>query len=139
MSLIEINFSPNRKELRKFGIISLIASILFAVLLYLLKGIALQWTAVICAAGFIIFLSSVLSLKVTRVIYLGLILLTLPIALVVGFTLMTLFYFLLLMPIGLIFRLIGRDALCRKFDSTVDSYWIPRQKPDNLDRYFHQF
>jgi hypothetical protein len=139
MSLIEINFSPNRNELRKFGIISLIASVLFAVLLYLLKGLALQWMAVIIAAGFIIFLSSVLSPKVTRIIYLGLILLTLPIGLVLSFTLMAIFYFFVLMPVGLVFRLIGRDALGRKFDSTVDSYWVPRQPPDSLDRYFHQF
>ncbi len=139
MSLIEINWSPNRKELRKFGIIFLIASTLIALLLYLLKGLGIQWMAVIFAVGFVIFLSSVLSLKVTRGIYLGLILLTLPIGLVVSFTLMAIFYFLLLMPIGLIFRLIGRDALGRKFDSTVDSYWVPRQPPDSLDRYFHQF
>ena len=139
MSLIEINWTPNRKELRKFGIISLIASALFAVLLYLLKGLALQWMAVICAAGFVVFLSSVLAPKVTRIIYLGLILLTSPIGLVVSFTLMTLFYFFVLMPIGLIFRLIGRDALGSKFDSTVNSYWVPRQPPDSLDRYFHQF
>ncbi|MHC4587320.1 MAG: hypothetical protein ACYS3N_22570 [Planctomycetota bacterium] len=139
MSLIEINWSPNRKELRKFGIIFLIASTLIALLLYLLKGLGIQWMAVIFAVGFVIFLSSMLSLKVTRGIYLGLILLTLPIGLVVSFTLMAIFYFLLLMPIGLIFRLSGRDALGRKFDSTVDSYWIPRQPPDSLDRYFHQF
>ncbi|MHC4463455.1 MAG: hypothetical protein ACYS30_18770 [Planctomycetota bacterium] len=139
MSLIEINWSPNRKELRKFGIIFLIASTLIALLLYLLKGLGIQWMAVIFAVGFVIFLSSVLSLKVTRGIYLGFILLTLPIGLVVSFTLMAIFYFLLLMPIGLIFRLSGRDALGRKFDSTVDSYWIPRQPPDSLDRYFHQF
>jgi hypothetical protein len=139
MSLIEINWSPNRKELRKFGIIFLIASTLIALLLYLLKGLGIQWMAVIFAVGFVVFLSSVLSLKVTRGIYLGLILLTLPIGLVVSFTLMAIFYFLLLTPIGLIFRLIGRDALGRKFDSTVDSYWVPRQPPDSLDRYFHQF
>lgn len=139
MSLIEINWSPNRKELRKFGIIFLIASTLIALLLYLLKGLGIQWMAVIFTVGFVVFLSSVLSLKVTRGIYLGLILLTLPIGLVVSFTLMAIFYFLLLTPIGLIFRLIGRDALGRKFDSTVDSYWIPRQPPNSLDRYFHQF
>ena len=139
MSLIEINWSPNRKELRKFGIIFLIASTLIALLLYLLKGLGIQWMAVIFAVGFVVFLSSVLSLKVTRGIYLVLILLTLPIGLVISFTLMAIFYFLLLTPIGLIFRLIGRDALGRKFDSTVDSYWVPRQPPDSLDRYFHQF
>ncbi|MDH4238312.1 MAG: hypothetical protein OEW48_01990 [Phycisphaerae bacterium] len=139
MSLIEINWSPNHKELRKFGIISLIASALIALLLYVLKEFGIQWVAVIFFVGFIIFVSSMISLKVTRVIYLGLILVTMPIGLAVSFTLMAIFYFLLLTPLGLIFRLMGRDALGRKFDSNTNSYWIVRRPPENLDRYFHQF
>jgi hypothetical protein len=139
MSLIEINWNPNRKELRKFGIISLIALALVASLLYVLKGLGIQWLAIIFFVGLIIFLSSMISLKVTRLIYLGLILVTMPIGLVVSFTLLAMFYFLLLTPFGLLFRLIGRDALSRKFDSDADSYWLIRQPPDSLDRYFHQF
>lgn len=49
------------------------------------------------------------------------------------------FYFLLLTPLGLLFRLIGRDPLCRKFDSDVKSYWLTHKSPKNLDSYFHQF
>ena len=139
MSLIEINWNPEHKELRKFGIISVIASVLIALLLYLLKGPGIRWMAIIIAAGLFIFLSSMISFKLTRVIYLGLILVTMPIGLVVSFTLLAIFYFLLLTPLGLIFRLMGRDALGRKFDSTIESYWAPRRPPDNLDRYFHQF
>jgi hypothetical protein len=59
--------------------------------------------------------------------------------LVVSFTLMAIFYFLLLTPLGLIFRLTGRDSLRRKFDSNTNSYWIVRRQPENPDRYFHQF
>ncbi len=139
MSLIEINWSPNHKELRKFGIISLIASVLIALLLYVLKGLGIQWMAAIFFIGLIIFVSSMISLKVTRGIYLGLILVTMPIGLVVSFTLMAIFYFLLLTPLGLLFRLMGRDSLGRKFDSNTNSYWIARRPPENLDRYFHQF
>ena len=139
MSLIEINWSPNHKELRKFGIISLIASALIALLLYVLKGLGFQWAAIIFFVGLIIFVSSMISLKVTRGIYLGLILVTMPIGLLVSFTLMAIFYFLLLTPLGLLFRLMGRDSLGRKFDSNKNSYWIARRPPENLDRYFHQF
>jgi hypothetical protein len=139
MSLIEINWNPNQKELRKFGIVSVIASVLIALLLYLLKGLGFQWLAIIFFVGLIIFLSSMISFKLTRGIYLGLILVTMPIGLVVSFTLLAIFHFLLLTPLGLIFRLMDRDALGRKFDSTIESYWIPRRPPDNLDRYFHQF
>jgi hypothetical protein len=139
MSLFEVNWNPNPKELRKFGIISLIASALISLLLFMLKGIGIQWAAIIFVVGLVIFLSSMVSFKLTRGIYLCLIILTVPIGLVVSFTLMAIFYFLLLTPLGLFFRLIGRDVLGRKFDSTADSYWVIRRPPDSLDRYFHQF
>jgi hypothetical protein len=139
MSLIEINRHPSRKELRNFGKIALAASVLIPLLLYVLKGLGIQWAVISFAVGFIIFLGSIISPKLTRMIYLGLILVTLPIGWVVSFILLATFYFLLLTPIGFFFRLIGRDSLCRKFDSAAKSYWVARRAPDSLDRYFHQF
>ncbi len=139
MSLVEINWYPKRKELRNFGIIALIASAVISLLLYMLKGLEVQWVLIICGVGFIIFLSSIISAKLSRIIYLGLTLVTLPIGWIISFILLAVFYFLLIMPIGFIFRLMGRDQLCRKFDSGVDSYWLPRRPPDSNDRYFHQF
>lgn len=139
MSLIEINLHPSHKELRNFAVIALIASAIISLLLYVLKGLAIQLVAIIFAAGFIIFLSSFVCLKITRIIYLSLILVTFPIGYVVSFILLAAFYFLLLTPLGLFFRLIGRDSLCRKFDLNAKSYWLSRQSPKNLDSYFHQF
>ena len=139
MSLIEINWRPSRKELRKFAAITLIASAIISLLLYALKGLAIQWVAIICAAGFVIFLSSLVYIKMTRIIYLSLILVTLPIGYAVSFILLAAFYFLLLTPLGLVFRLVGRDPLGRKFDRDAESYWVAHRRPESLDRYFHQF
>ncbi len=139
MSLVEIDWNPNRKELRKFSTVALIASGLIALLLCVIKGLAVQWGAIIFAVGIIVFLSSFVCLKITRIIYLGLILVTLPIGYVVSFILLAAFYFLLLTPLGLFFRLIGRDPLCRKFDPNAKSYWSIRKPPKNLSRYFQQF
>ncbi|HUT45728.1 MAG TPA: SxtJ family membrane protein [Sedimentisphaerales bacterium] len=139
MSLIEVNWNPKRKELRNFAMIALIASVLVASLLYIFKGVRIQWAAIIFAAGFGIFLSSFMSLKLTRIMYLGLILVTLPIGWVVSLILLAAFYFLLLAPLGLLFRLLGRDPLSRRFDPAAKSYWLSRREPESLDRYFHQF
>jgi hypothetical protein len=139
MSLIEINWHPKRKELRTFAMIALIASLLIASLLYMLKGVRIQWVVIIVAAGFGIFLSSFVSLKLTRIIYLGLIFVTFPIGWAISMILLTAFYFLLLVPLGFIFRLLGRDPLNRRFDPNTKSYWLARQEPDVLDRYFHQY
>lgn len=139
MSLVAINWHPSCKELRNFAVVALIASAIISLLLYLLKGLAIQWVAIIFAAGLIIFLSSFVFIKITRMIYLSLILVTLPIGYTVSFIFLAAFYFLLLTPLGLIFRLMGRDALGRKFDRTARTYWIARRPPEKLDRYFHQF
>jgi len=139
MSMIEINWRPNRKELRGFAVAALIMSVVVSSLLYVFKGLAIQWGVIIVAAGLIVFLSGFICPKITRMVYLGLILVTFPIGYVVSFILLAAFYFLLLMPLGLFFRLIGRDALCRKFDLNAKSYWLPRQSPKKLDSYFHQF
>lgn len=139
MSLVEINWHPRRKQLRSFGKIALIVTTVISLLLYVLKGVAIQWALAIFAVGFFIFLSSIISLRLTRAIYVVLMAVTFPIGLVVSFMLLAIFYFLLLTPLGLIFRLIGRDALCRKFDPTIESYWQQRKPPESFEYYFHQF
>ena len=139
MSLIEVDWNPNQKKLRSFGVVALIATPLISLLLYLVKGVSIYWITAILAVGVIIFLSSRISLKITKMFYLTLTTAAMPIGLVVSITLMAIFYFLLLMPLGLLFRLLGRDPLCRRFDPKTDSYWIVHRQPESLDRYFHQF
>ena len=139
MSLVEIDWNPKSKQLQSFGKIAIVASIVIALLLYLLKGIAVQWVLIVFCFGFIIFIISLISLKLTKLIYLGMILATLPIGFVVSLILLSVFYFLLLAPLGLIFRLIGRDPLCRKLDPNAKSYWLSRQTPKGPEQYFHQF
>lgn len=139
MSMIEINWNPKHKELRNFGIIALISLTSISLLLYIFKDLGIQWIIIIAGIGFIIFLSSLISAKLTRMIYIGLTLATLPIGLIVSFILLATFYFLILTPLALTFRIAGRDQLNRKFESTAKSYWSERHPPDAVDRYFHQF
>ena len=58
---------------------------------------------------------------------------------VVSFVLLAVFYYLLITPVGLFFRLTGRDILQRKFDASAESYWHPRRPAGNIKRYFNQF
>lgn len=139
MPLININLKPNKKDLRLFGRAALIASILITILLFLIKGLALKWCAVIVGVGVAICFCSIISIRLTRWIYLGLTWLTFPIGLIISFILLAIIYYCLLTPLGLIFRLIGRDSLQRKFDKSAKSYWIPHRPCDNTERYFRQF
>ena len=139
MSMIEINWNPTRKDLRIFGIGALVASMIISAVLYFFKGIEPRWISILIAVGFLIFTSSIISIKVTRMIYLSLSLVTLPIGWVLSFIMLAVFYYLIVTPIGLVFRLTGRDPLNQKFDSKTKSYWKKHKSPDTLDRYFHQF
>jgi hypothetical protein len=139
MSLIEIKWHPTKKELRDFGIIALGAAFVISIFLFAAKSISIRVTSIILAIGLFIFLCSLVSLKLTRFIYLGLTLSTLPIGWCFSFIILAIFYFLILTPIGLLFRIFGRDPLCRKFDKEAESYWINRRSDDNPDRYFRQF
>jgi hypothetical protein len=139
MSMIEINWNPKKKELRNFGIAALVASIVLSLFLYSFKHPAIYWIVIIIISGSIIFLSSLISARLTRIIYLSLILLTYPIGYVLNFLVMTVFYFFIITPVGLVFRLACKDPLHRRFNYAAKSYWLKRQPPDKLDRYFHQF
>ena len=139
MSLLEIHWHPNPKELRCFAIIFLIATMFISSLLYVLGKLGMAWASNIFLVGVVVFLSSKISLKPVRIIYLVFTVVALPIGWVVSFLLLAAFYFLLLSPLALIFRLAGRDALRRRFDPNADSYWIAQRQSDRPDRYFHQF
>ncbi len=139
MSLVKINWNPNCKELRGFGKIALVAMLILSLLLYIIKGLAVKWTLIVFAVGVVIFIVSLISCKLTRLIYLGLTLASAPIGFAVSFIVLALFYFLLITPIAFVFRLAGRDGLNRRFEPDADTYWIKRHPPDSPDRYFHQF
>lgn len=139
MALIEIERNPSKRFLRTFGNIALIMTLLIAVVLYLVKDLSLSWCAVIVAFGVFTFLTSLVSQGLTKIIYLGLTYATLPIGLAMSFIVLAIFYFVLLTPLGLIFRLIGRDALDRRFKTTAPTYWKPHRSPETTERYFRQF
>ena len=43
--------------------------------------------------------------------------------------LMLLVYFITVLPVGLIMRLLGKDILKQKLDKSAKSYWIERREP----------
>jgi len=139
MSLVEINWRPEQRELRKFGIIAFVMLTVISLLLHFAVGLATVWSAGLSSLGLFIFLISLISARATRLIYLGLTLVAMPIGVTVSFVLLAAFYFLILTPVGLLFRLTGRDALSRKFEPDAESYWVKRRPAESPDRYFHQF
>jgi hypothetical protein len=63
--------------------------------------------------------------------------LTYPIGWVMSHLLLGLFFYGMVLPIGLFFRLIGRDALGRR-KSSKKTYWQPKVMPTDPRSYFRQ-
>ena len=139
MPLIDIEWHPSGRQLRTFGVSGLAASVIASLVLLFVWSAALLWALVVLGLGLGIFLCSLISPRIARVLYVGLTVAVLPIGLVVSFVLLAAFYFGLLTPLALVFRLIGRDSLHRRFDPAADSYWTPHKPSEDMDRYFHQF
>jgi hypothetical protein len=138
MSLVEINWNIDKKELRKFGLIAVVVLGTAGIILHFVLGVAGIWALMLAGAGLCICLISLVSTKAARTIYLGMTLAALPIGFVVSILLMGIFYFLVLTPVGLVFKLMGRDLLNRRFLPNAATYWSPRQNTSDKERYFHQ-
>lgn len=139
MAMIHLDTNPSEKKLRQFGNIAPIMLLLIACILRWRFDLPLPAMATMCAVGVMIFFASRLSAKLVRPIYLVLILIGFPIGWVISHLVMLLFYFGLITPIALVFRLMNRDAFHRNWDPESESYWTEHQKNDSVNRYFKQF
>ena len=138
MKLISINRHPSSTELRWFGLLS-------AAFFVVLGGVLSWWSG--WSAAPVVVLGSVgvafagvfygvRSLR--RPLYLAWMHAVYPIGWVVSHLTLTVVYFIVLWPIGLVMRMMGRDPLHLPFDRGAKTYWVPRQRAAS-ERYFRQF
>jgi len=139
MSLVEINWNPEKGQLRLFGLTAIIVLAAAGIVLRFVFGVSGIAAVFVAGAGLFIFVVSLVSIKAVRIIYLGLTLAALPVGLVMSVLLMAAFYFFILTPVGLVFKLLGRDALARKFRTNSPTYWTSHTQISDTERYFHQF
>lgn len=74
-----------------------------------------------------------------RPIFVGWMVLAFPIGWAVSLLLLGLVYYGLFLPIGLAFRLAGRDALKLRPRTDAPTHWTPHSAPADVRRYFRQF
>lgn len=136
--MIDINWQPTRKDLRVFSIACLVVTVGGGLALYLKEGPS-NFIYALWAIGPTVALLGLLWPPSVRHLYIGLSLLALPIGLVLGNVLMALTYYLLVTPVGLVFKLIGRDSLHRKLDPSARTHWVERPPTPPAKRYFRQY
>ena len=119
------SLSTTKRDLRMFGL-------MVGGVFLLLGGIALfrhKWTAPwLLTPGIVLFglgLAWPRSLKLIYIAWMGL---ALGLGLVVSSVLLTVFFYVVITPIGLIARLAGKDFLSLKMEPDAKSHWQPREK-----------
>ena len=136
--MIDLNLNPNRKELRQFSAALIVATGLVGGLLWWKLG-PNPWSQYLWIGGPV---AGALGLAIPiaiKPLFIVLSVVAFPIGIVIGTLALASVYYLMITPIGLVFRLIGRDSLHRRFDTTASTYWIPRKQTRAIGRYFQQF
>ncbi len=135
MALLEFNIAPSPRQLRQFGAACAVAIPLVAWLWSRsvpTTGWAAVAGAVVCGVGYV--LPSAL-----KPLFVGLSVLALPIGLIVGELALLLMFAGVFLPMALVFRIIGRDALHRRAPENGDSFWRKRSAPPESRSYYRQF
>ena len=138
MQWSDIQFDPSRKVLRQFA----------GLCLLVFGGLALWEIFGRGRTGFGGFLAllamtigplGLLRPEWIRWIYVGWMVLAFPIGWTISQVILLALFFGLFTPIGLTFRLLGRDSLHRARRRGLESYWEPKPTTLDLRRYFKQF
>jgi hypothetical protein len=145
--LIEIDFHPDERTLRQFGWVALGGFGLLALLawnerLLFSFGLGAARPAVAGALLGVGALAAALGLvfpRANRPLFVGLTLLAFPIGFVLSYLILTVLFFGVIAPIGVLMRLLGHDPMNRRLEPGAPSYWTPAPPPPPTSRYFKQF
>jgi multisubunit Na+/H+ antiporter MnhG subunit len=131
------HIKESKKDLRKFGLtVGLVLVIIAALLFYFEKSSAVYFALI----GAILILTSFIYpriLKPLNKVWMGL-------AIVLGFIMsriiLTILFYLVLTPIALLAKLLGKKFMELKYDKTSETYWEKRKiKEKNKLDYERQF
>ena len=145
--MTKINLHPTDRQLRQFGFIALVAFGVLGALVQWRGGLfgihfggGARWVSYsLWALGIVSALLSLVRPRANRFLFVTLTVISYPIGYVVSLLLMAIFFYGVVTFVAVVFRLIGRDVLKRRFEPEASTYWTPRTSPSSIKRYFQQF
>lgn len=138
--MIKLDLNPAPHIIKQFAWFAVIGMglLAFAVLKF---TVGFSWdhpTFLICVGvgvlQLLLFLAGVTI--VSRLLYIVLSVAFIPIGFVLSHVLLAIVYYLVLTPIALVFRLIGRDVIGKKLDKDAKTYWVERSGDRPAASYF---
>lgn len=138
MGLIEVNKNPTKNDLRWFGVIVLAFwGLLGGVLIWRFQawsGVVMLWIPAIVVTGIYY---AVPALR--KPLFLGWMYAVFPIGWMISFLIMTVTFYLILAPCGMLLRLFRVKLFDPQPDPKATSYWVPHESAADHRRYFQQF
>lgn len=123
--------ATDKASLRKFG---LQVGGVFLLIAAALAGLALsrdlepgKLAFALAGIGAFLVIFGLLVPRLLRPIFIGWMALAFLLGSIMSPLILAVFFFLVLTPVALLFKLIGRDALNRRFDKNAGTYWITKE------------
>jgi hypothetical protein len=138
MQWSDIQFDPPRKLLREFAALWIAFFGGFALWQGLVRGHTTQ-AAVFAGLALTVGPIGLVRPAWLRPVYVAWMVLAFPIGWTVSQVILGVMFYGIFTPIGLLFRLLRRDALGRARQPGRETYWTPKPAPTSLRRYFQQF
>jgi hypothetical protein len=142
--LAKITWNPSDRQLRQFAICALVALPLVGWFV-LGRTDPTTWSvsqvavySVFATLALVGGLLAWLRPRALKLAFLGATLATMPIGMVIGELLLLIIFFGIFTPVALLFGLLGRDALNRRFEPGAASYWSTKSQPADVQQYFRQ-
>jgi Saxitoxin biosynthesis operon protein SxtJ len=138
MQWSDIPFQPSRRTLRQFASLWFV----FFTGLACWQGFARGRVGLAFALGALavsVGLLGLMSPQRVRLVYVGWMVLVFPIGWTVSTLLLAALFYAVFTPVGLLFKLVGRDALARRPRRWQDTYWAPKGAAADVRGYFRQF
>jgi hypothetical protein len=144
--MIKLNLAPDRRGLLQFAWVS--AFVLPLLVAFVTRGDAAwyrpwewRWTSplvlAIAGAAALQLVAALLGVPhLARWLYVAVVLVTYPIGFVLSHVLIAAIWYLLITPIGVAFRLAGRDVIGRRIDRSLPTYWRDRGPAAKPESYF---
>ena len=126
MSLTQTNISKVRRN-------AIIGSIILAIIatLHLVKGHSTSYRFLYGLSGFLFIVGGFFPKIFKRITH--------AIGIIITGFILSLLFFLIVTPIGLLMRILGKDPLNKQIDKKANSYWIDKDLEADISDYSKQF
>ena len=138
MTWSDISINPRSRALRQFAGAWLVFFVAVGTYRYLKLG-QHQAGPVLGGIGIVIGGLGLLKPAAVRWLFVVCMVVVFPMGWLVSNLMLALMFYGIITPIGLLFRIKGRDLLCRKPAPDRPSFWTLKQTPRDMRSYFRQY